>query len=209
MPEHLNDTGSEPWHGNLGSNPATSVSLGPEEPSRRIRDQYAGRYYFIGQPLTNRGKLEDGNPVYIKFFIRTPHDPIGSSSPRFEASADMELEEIFDCYLSETYGGHPPIVEDYSFMELDLASRTLGKRYSYVEAKALGLKVRDTEWFENRRRDSRVIMLVSSDRIPKGNYKHREAAGAGDGVQHPQAQVQVHEPARIDMAGPSVDIVGQ
>lgn len=63
---------------------------------------------------------------------------------------------------------------DYSFITLDIHSRTPGRRYTYVEAKTKELTVEDTGWCNEKDLVSKRIMLVSSDRIPKGNYKTRD-----------------------------------
>lgn len=119
----------------------------------------------------------------IKFFIRHPLDPTGSCSPSLKVFADTTLAEIFDWYLLETYegprdivlpDGNPQMRKDYCLMEIDLASRMLGKRYYYWEVRFSGLRVHDTEWWDGSADNLRRINVASSDRM-MGNYRPRES----------------------------------
>lgn len=195
---------------NLGFHPTVPVSRGVRPRSKSAaqltQQQYAEqqRKYnnLIGQPITSNTELQPrSHPVYIKFFIRSALDPLGVLSPRLESRENMELEKIFDCYLSETYEDHPfmpprhsvQALEDYSLMTLNLATRTLGRRYSYAKAKKLGLRVRDTEWWDAKKMGSTNIMLVSSDRVPRGNYKQNEAVISEEILLTEDGTVQGHD----------------
>lgn len=143
--------------------------LQPQEDRER---QEALRYNFIN-PFGPREAYK-----LIKFFIRHPLDPTGSCSPSLKVWADTTMGEIFDWYLSETYegvlsDGGPQMRKDYCLMEIDLANRTTGKRYFYWEVRFSGLRIRDTEWWENRTNDLRRITVASNDRMV-GNYQPRE-----------------------------------
>lgn len=115
----------------------------------------------------------------IKFFIRHPLDPTGSCSPTLKVWADTTMGEIFDWYLSETYegvlpDGGPQSRKDYCLMEIDLANRTTGKRYFYWDVKFSGLRIEDTEWWDDKANGLRRITVASNDRMV-GNYQPCES----------------------------------
>lgn len=135
--------------------------------------QEALRYSFI-DPYASREYYR-----LIKFFIRHPLDPTGSCSPSLKIYADTTLGEIFDWYLLETYegprhvvlpDGDPQMRKDYCLMKIDLINRTLGKKYYYQDVKFSGLRVQDTEWWDDGADDLRRVTVASSDRV-MGNYK--------------------------------------
>lgn len=113
--------------------------------------------------------------VYIKFLIRSAADPTGSNSPCVNVDGDVLLREVFAWYIANTYAHGPFLAaveeeeeEDYCLMEVDMARRTLGKKYHYVHAQQSPLRVMDTEWWAKA--ELTKICVVSSDRIPQGNY---------------------------------------
>lgn len=115
-------------------------------------------------------------PYSIKFFIRSNLDPLGSSSPQVTVHATTQLWEVFNWYFSVTHHSllsTPQTLEELYFRSIDLKSRTLGEKYYYQQVKNAGLLVRNTDWWHGG-----VIraLVVSSDRMPKGDYRPREEA---------------------------------
>lgn len=124
-----------------------------------------------------RGGMRDPDigGVYIKFLIRSAADPTGSNSPCVNVDGDVLLRDVFTWYIANTYAHGGPFVgetaaveEDYYLMRVDMARRTLGKKYYHVHAQQSPLRIMDTEWWAKA--ELTKICVVSSDRIPQGNY---------------------------------------
>lgn len=152
------------------------------KPKQELRDPSS--FKELGRPFKEEnlhGEMRDSQigGVFIRFLIRSPTDPTGSNSPCVSADGDVLLCEVFNWCIANTYAHGPflpPVetpVEDYCLMKVDMARRTLGKKYYYVQAQESALRVMDTEWWT--REKFTKVLVVSSDRIPQGNYRPCES----------------------------------
>lgn len=150
-----------------------------QEPKSHSDLKRLGALPFKREHLRGGAHNSDIGGVYIKFLIRSPADPTGSNSPCIHVDGDVPLWEVFNWYIANTYAHGPfmpPLeekVEDYCLMKIDMAKRTLGKKYHYAHAQESPLKIMDTEWWVNA--ELTKLCVVSNDRIPKGDYKPCES----------------------------------
>lgn len=123
------------------------------------------------------GRLLPEDVFYIRFFIRSTLDPTASNSPVIMVGVHTTVAEIFDWYVKKTYpeGAAAKVKMGLDLREINLGKRTMGIKYSYMQALIGGLMLKDTEWYR-RYKECCVpprfmrIWLVSCDRLPKGNY---------------------------------------
>lgn len=164
------------------SSPDMSLGIYGWDTSSQYTELYSTDQY-LGQSLAPT-IFGERYTITITFFNRTPTDPTGSCSPVLIAYGNTKLQDIFDRYVSKTYPSNGDVLnhdprtrEDFCFMSVNLSSRRLGKKFYYKQAKANNLIALDTDWGFERRVWLAKVMLVSSDRMPKGDYRPHDARG--------------------------------